>query len=190
MKSLALTFAAIFVLATSVFAQNKYTLDKYHSNLAFSVKHMGISSVDGNFKSFDVTVNTSKPDFSDAKIVLVAQINSINTGIDKRDQHLQSPDFFDAAKYPTLTFKSTSFKKVKGNVYKLLGQLTMKGVTKPVSLTAVHASVKSPMDNKVHHGFTITGTVNRDEFSVGTSAFAAVVGSQVKLVANVDFAQE
>ncbi|MDP4271309.1 MAG: YceI family protein [Bacteroidota bacterium] len=190
MKSFALTFAAIFVLATSVFAQNKYTLDKYHSRLAFSVKHMGISSVDGNFKSFDVTVTSSKADLTDAKVEMVAQVNSINTEIDKRDQHLQSPDFFDAAKYPTLTFKSTSFKKVKGNVYKLSGFLTMKGVTKPIAFTVVHAAVKSPMDNKIHHGFAITGTLNRQDYNVGTSAFAAVVGNQVKLSAEVDFAQE
>ncbi len=190
MKSLALTFAAILVLATSAFAQSKFTLDKYHSRLSFSVKHMGISSVEGNFKSFDVTVNSSKPDLSDAKIEMVAQINSINTEIDKRDQHLQSADFFDAAKYPTLTFKSTSFKKVKGNVYKLSGFLTMKGVTKPISFSVTHASVKSPMDNKIHHGFSVTGTLNREDFSVGTSAFSAVVGKEVKLVANVDFAQE
>ncbi len=190
MKSFALTFAAILVLATSAFAQNKYTLDKYHSRLSFSVKHMGISNVEGNFKSFDITVSSSKPDLTDAKIELVAQVNSINTEIEKRDQHLQTPDFFDAAKYPTLTFKSSSFKKVKGNVYKLSGFLTMKGVTKPIAFTVVHTAAKSPMDNKIHHGFTVNGTLNRENFNVGTSAFSAVVGKEIKLLANLEFAQE
>lgn len=190
MKSLTLTFAAILLLATSAFAQSKYSLDKYHSRLSFSVKHMGISSVEGNFKSFDVTVNSSKPDLSDAKIEMIAQINSINTEIDKRDQHLQAADFFDAAKYPTLTFKSTSFKKVKGNVYKLSGLLTMKGVTKPISFSVTHASVKSPMDNKIHHGFTIIGSLNRLNFGIGDVTLKTGIGSEVKLIANVEFTQE
>ena len=151
---------------------------------------MGISNVDGNFKSFDVTVSSSKPDLTDAKIEMVAQISSINTEIEKRDQHLQTADFFDAAKYPTLVFKSSSFKKVKANEYKLSGQLTMKGVTKPITFKVVHAAMKSPMDNKTHHGFTISGTLNREDYGVGTSMFSKAVGNEVKIFANVEFVEE
>ena len=96
-----------------------------------------ISDVDGKFKTFDLTMTSSKPDFTDAQINLTADVNSISTDQEKRDGHLKSPDFFDAAKYPTLTFKSKSITKVSGNKYKVMGDLTMHGVTKPVTLDAV-----------------------------------------------------
>ncbi len=190
MKSTAITLAAIFVLATSAFAQSKYTLDKYHSRLSFSVKHLGISNVEGIFKSFDVTVNGSKPDFSDLKVEMQAQISSINTEIEKRDQHLQSPDFFDAAKYPAIVFKSSSFRKIKGNVYKLSGTISMKGVSKPISFTVIHASGKNPMNGKTVHGFTLSGTLNRLDFGVGDITLKTGIGSEVKLTANVEFTEE
>jgi polyisoprenoid-binding protein YceI len=131
-----------------------------------------------------------KADLSDLKIEMQAQISSINTEIEKRDQHLQSPDFFDAAKYPALVFKSTSFRKTKGNLYKLSGTLTMKGVTRPIVFSVIHASGKNPMNGKTVHGFTLSGTLNRLDYGVGDVTLKTGIGSEVKLSANVEFVQE
>ena len=134
MKKLNLIVAALLV-TSGVFAQT-WTVDKAHSALGFTVSHLMVSEVDGAFKTFDSKITSSKEDFSDAVIELTAETGSVSTNNEKRDQHLASPDFFDAAKFPTLTFKSKSIKKVEGKKYKVTGGLTFHGVTKPVELEA------------------------------------------------------
>ena len=107
--------------------------DKPHTNVKFSVAHLVISDVDGNFKSFDGTMESSKPDFSDAKITFTADVNSINTDNEMRDNHLKSDDFLNAAKFPQIKFVSTSFTPQGDNKYKLVGNLTIRDVTKSVT---------------------------------------------------------
>ena len=122
--------AALFVQA-SLFAQTTtWKNDKMHSKLKFTATHLLVSDVDGLFKNFDVTISTTKPDFSDAVFELSADVSSINTEVDMRDNDLKSANFFDAATYPKITFKSTSIKPDGQNKYKLTGNLTMHGVTK------------------------------------------------------------
>src|SRR5687768_7128433 len=108
---------ALIVIAGSSFAQT-WTLDKAHSKLGFGVTHLMVSTVEGSFKTFDAKITSSKEDFSDAVIEATADVNSINTENEQRDKHLRGSDYFDAEKFPTLTFKSTSFKKVEGKKYK------------------------------------------------------------------------
>src|SRR5687767_3259509 len=110
MKKIA--FAIVFLLSGTVVFGQTWSLDKAHAKLGFSVKHLLISNVEGNFKSFDAKITSSKDDFSDAIIELTADINSIDTDNDQRDTHLKGADFFDAANHGTLSFKSRSFKKV------------------------------------------------------------------------------
>ena len=110
----------------------QWKIDPVHSEILFKVKHLMITTITGSFDKFDVSVETEEEDFMKAKINFTADVNSISTGVVDRDAHLKSADFFDAAKYPSLTFKSKSFQKVEGKKYKLLGDLTMHGVTKPV----------------------------------------------------------
>ena len=166
--------AALFFASVSAFAQN-WTLDKSHSNLAFTVTHMMLSEVDGKFQDFDVKMTSAKPDFTDAQIDLTADVNSIYTNQEKRDGHLKSGDFFDAAKYPTLAFKSKSISKVSGNKYKLMGDLTMHGVTKPVTLDAVITGpVTNPQSKKTLAGFKVSGEVKRADFTLGTIPTAVV----------------
>src|SRR5687767_7534789 len=100
----AYSIVAMLLVTSSVFAQTTWTVDKAHSKLGFSVTHMMISEVDGTFNSFDAKIVSSKEDFSDATIELTADINSIDTNNEGRDNHLKADDFFDAAKYPTFTF--------------------------------------------------------------------------------------
>lgn len=173
-------FSALFFASVGAFAQN-WTLDKSHSNLAFTVTHMMLSEVDGKFQDFDVKMTSNKPDFTDAQINLTADVNSIYTNQEKRDGHLKSADFFDAAKHPTLAFKSKSISKVSGNKYKLMGDLTMHGVTKPVTLDAVITGpVTNPQSKKTLAGFKVSGEVKRADFTLG-SVPAAVVSDEITI---------
>jgi polyisoprenoid-binding protein YceI len=180
----------LLVLASSSFAQ-KWTLDQAHSKLGFSITHLMVSSVDGNFKSFDASISSSKDDFSDASVELTADVNTIDTDNEKRDAHLKAADFFDASKFPTLTFKSSTFKKVADKKYKMTGNLTLHGVTKPVELdvtfngTAVH-----PYTKKTIAGFKVTGTIKRSDFVVGSDTPGAVVSDEVAIEANAEFVKE
>ncbi|UFH55801.1 YceI family protein [Spirosoma sp. KNUC1025] len=182
MKKVILAAALLFSSA-GAFAQN-WTLDKAHSNLGFTVTHMMLSEVDGKFQDFDVKMTSNKPDFTDAQIELTADVSSVNTNQEKRDGHLKSPDFFDASKYPTLSFKSKSISKVSANKYKLMGDLTMHGVTKPVTLDAViNGPVTNPMNKKTLAGFKVSGEVKRADFTVGTVP-TAVVSDEIAIRAS------
>lgn len=187
MKKVMTAVAALMISAVS-FAQSTWTLDKSHASLGFSVTHMMISEVEGSFKSFDASFTASKEDLTDAKIEATIQVASVNTDNADRDKHLQAPDYFDAAKYPTITFKGQSFKKVGDRDYKLVGDLTMHGVTKPITLdvvffgTAVH-----PYTKKTVGGFKVTGKLNRKDFGVGAETPAAALSEEINFRANLEF---
>lgn len=183
-----ITFLAVGLLMSfGVFAQT-WTLDKMHSQLNFGVTHMGINTVEGGFRSFDATITSSKEDLSDAVVELKADVSSINTGVDPRDNHLKSADFFDAATYPTFTFKSTSFKKTGDKTYEVTGDLTLHGVTKSVTLNATfNGTVLNPMSKKTSAGFHIGGVIKRSDFGIGSKFPAAMLGDDVNLDANTEF---
>lgn len=185
MKKLNVLVALLFV-ATGVFAQaTTYKVDKSHSKLGFSIAHMMISEVDGQFNSFDATIVSSKEDFSDATVELTADITSVDTNSEGRDKHLRSADFFDVEKFPTLTFKSTSFKKTGDKTYKVTGDLTMHGVTKSVTLDATLTGTAAGRDGKKVVAFKATGTINRIDFGVGKSGPGS--GDEVTLNAKTEF---
>jgi polyisoprenoid-binding protein YceI len=185
MKRITMMTAAIMISAAT-FAQS-WTLDKAHAKLGFSITHLMVSDVEGTFKTFDITLASSKDDFSDAVITLTADISSINTDNDKRDAHLKSPDFFDAAKFPALTFKSKSFTQVSGKNYKLTGDLTMHGVTKAVTLDVVYnGTITNPMSKKLVSGFKISGTIKRSDFGVG-AAMTGMLSDEVTIIGNAEF---
>jgi len=182
-----LLLAAVGLLSSNLsFSQNSYALDKYHARLSFSVLHMGISFVDGNFKDFDAKLVSAREDFTDAQIELTAEVKSINTEVEMRDNDLREK-WFEVAKYPALTFKSTSFAKVSGNKYKLSGNITLHGATKPIVLDVVYnGKAQSPFNKKYSYGFTISGKLNRNDFGVGAEAIATVA-NVVALKSNVEF---
>jgi len=126
--------------------QQKWVADLAHSEVSFRVKHLMVSHVTGYFRKFHVEAHTSAEDFQDARIVFTAQVDSIETGNADRDAHLKGPDFFDAAKYPEIRFVSTAFRKLNDEGdYELHGELTMKGITRPVSFQVHYeGSVKDP----------------------------------------------
>lgn len=190
MKRLILT-PFVLLLVLTAHAQT-WTIDKAHSKVGFTVIHLMLSEVDGNFKTFDAKITAAKPDLSDAVFDLTADINSVNTDNERRDGHLKSPDWFDAAKYPTLTFKSTSFKKVEGKKYKATGDLTMHGVTKPVTLDVTMngpVTNENPRGKQEKAGFKINGMLKRTDFGVGSSS-TVTVSDEIELKANGEFTKQ
>ena len=149
MKKLAFILSSFIVLTAFTTGFSTWQNDDPHSQLGFTVTHLGISDVSGTFNDFDVAVKSSKSDFSDATFELTAKIASIDTRVEARDNHLKSADFFDVSKYPTIGFKSTGIKKAGKNRYKLTGDLTMHGITKPVIMDLVYkGTIENPMNKK------------------------------------------
>jgi polyisoprenoid-binding protein YceI len=190
MKKITLFAAAFLVFATAGFSQT-WNWDKAHSQLNFGIAHMGINEIDGTFSSVEAKLTASKDDLTDAVITLSADVNTINTGNEQRNTHLKSPDFFDAAKFGTLTFKSTSFKQLSGKNYQLTGDLTLHGVTKPVVLNVVfNGTVVNPMSKKTVGGFKVTGTIKRSDFGIATGFPTTMLGDEVALNANAEFVKD
>jgi polyisoprenoid-binding protein YceI len=184
--AIALTFASQ--------AQTKWNFDKSHTTIGFNVTHLVISEVDGHFGSFDGSITTTGDSFENAKVEFSADIASINTGNEKRDEHLRSDDFFNAGKFPKMTFKSTSMKKTGNNTYKLVGDLTIRDKTRRVELDVRHnGTVQDPWGN-TKAGFKITGAINRFDYELKwntlTEAGAAVVGREVRFNINVQLAKQ
>ncbi|MBV8388463.1 MAG: polyisoprenoid-binding protein [Mucilaginibacter sp.] len=186
MKKIILS-AAIALMSTAVFAQS-WKVNKAHSHFTFTITHLAVSDVDGVFKDFDATITASKADFSDAKIEFVAQTASVNTGDDKRDGHLKSPDFFDAAKYPTVNFVSTGIKTISTNHYKVTGNLTLNGVTKPATFDLVYrGTITNPMTKTPDAGFSVSGSVNRSDFTFGSKFGSPLLSDEVTFKASGEF---
>jgi polyisoprenoid-binding protein YceI len=184
------------LVATTLFAfksvePTTWMVDKAHSKLGFEITHLMVSDVEGSFKNFSSKVTASKEDFSDAVVELSAEVASVNTDNEQRDKHLTGADFFDAEKYPTLTFKSTSVKKVSGNKYKIAGNLMFHGVTKPVTLDAtLRGIVTNPQSKKTIAGFKVSGTIKRSDFNFGTKYPNAMLSDEVVLNANTEFVKQ
>jgi len=190
MKKATIIAALLIASAATTFAQT-WTADKAHSRVGFNVTHLSVAELGGTFNSIDAKLTSAKPDFTDAVVEFSADVNSINTDNEQRDTHLKSPDFFDAAKFPTLTFKSTSFKKVSDKKYKVSGNLTLKGVTKPVVLDVVLGGTSTnPMSKKEVVGFKITGTIKRSDFGVAAGMPAAMLSDEVTLNAGTEFVKD
>lgn len=186
MRSIKSIIALALVFAGMSFGQSNWDFDKAHSSVGFSVTHLVISEVTGNFKDFSGTVTSKKDDdFTDAVINFTAKTGSVNTDNEMRDKHLASDDFFGSEKYPEIKFVSKSMKKVKGNKYTLTGDLTMKDVTKQVKLDVTYnGTAKDPWGN-TKAGFKINGALNRFDFNLKWNtvmeAGGAVVGKEVKI---------
>jgi len=181
----------ILMTSSFIFAQTtKWGYDASHAKVGFTISHFGISETEGKFTKFDGTVLSDKPDFSDATIDISIDVNSINTEDAKRDTHLKSPDFFDVAKYPSITFKSKLFKSVGKNKYKLTGNFTLHGITREIELDVIYkGTVVDPYKN-TKAGFKISGVIDRTQFGlVWNGKLAAgelLVGNDVYLDINIE----
>lgn len=162
-----------------------WKIDKSHSEIKFKVKHLVISTVTGQFKDFDATVESEKHDFSDAKISFWTDVNSIDTRNEQRDAHLKSADFFDAENHPKITFVSKTIIKNSENEFEILGDLTIRGVTKEVKLNVIYNGTVKGFGGGEVAGFEINGKLNRFDFGLKwnalTEAGGIVVGDEVKI---------
>lgn len=171
-----------------------WNIDPTHSEIQFKVKHLVISTVTGYFRSFNGTVKTDGDSFDGAKITFEADIDSVDTNNEDRDTHLKSDDFFNAEKYPKMKFESTSFKNTGDDTYKLTGNMTIRDVTKEITLDVTHGGTVEDPYGQTKAGFELNGSLNRKEFglkwSAVTEAGSVVVGDEVKLLINVQVVQQ
>jgi polyisoprenoid-binding protein YceI len=168
----------------------KWVIDTHHSEISFKAKHLVITTVTGKFKDFSGEVETGNDDFRGAKINFTAIVDSIDTGSEGRDGHLKSPEFFDSAAFPEIKFEGTDLVKVSDYNYTLTGNLTLKNVTKPITLEVEYAGIhKDPFYGKTKAGFEINGKIQRKDFGltwdVITEAGGAVVSNDIRIHCNI-----
>ncbi|GAB3812307.1 YceI family protein [Pontibacter rugosus] len=175
-------------------AITKWTIDPYHSEIYFKVKHLVISTVTGSFNNFIGGATAQGENFENAEIHFSLDVRSIDTKVEARDSHLRSADFFDAENFPHINFQSTTFTKLHDDVYSLYGMLTIKNVTKPVELQAEFGGIATDEQGNVKAGFEVSGVISRWEFGLTYNPLSKtgglVLGEDIKLVASIQLAQE
>ena len=175
-------------------ATTSWVVDPLHSEVHFKIKHLVISTVTGTFKKFAGTVTTEGEDFNNASIQFSLEVDSIDTNQSQRDEHLKSAEFFEANAYPEIKFQSTSFTNTGGNDYKLVGNLTMKGITKPVELDVEFGGSAKDAWGNMKYGFEVTGKINRKDFGLTysplTETGGLALGEDIKLSANIQVVKQ
>jgi polyisoprenoid-binding protein YceI len=179
---------------STVISTTAWAIDPMHSEIHFKVKHLVISTVTGSFKSFEGSASTDGDDWTTAKVNFSADISSIDTNMEQRDNHLKSADFFDAEKHPKLTFESTTMRHVSDDTYKLEGILTIRGTSKPLTLDVEYGGSATDFYGNTKAGFELTGKISRKAFGLTwdgvTEAGSIVVADEIKLIASVQFAKQ
>lgn len=179
-------------MKTATETLTKWSIDTTHTEVQFKVKHLVISTVTGFFKKFSGSVEAEGSEFDGAEVNFSLDVNSIDTNQADRDAHLKSPDFFAVAEYPTLDFAG-QLKKISGNQYELAGDLTIRGTTKPVTLSVEYGGIMVDPWGNTKAGFEINGKINRKDFGLNwnalTEAGGMVVSEEVKLHINAELAK-
>jgi polyisoprenoid-binding protein YceI len=166
-------------------AADRYKFDPAHTQVLFSIEHMGLSRPFGRFDKTDGGYTFDPADVEHSTVEATIDVNSLDMGLDKWNEHLKSKDFFNAAQFPTMTFKSTKIEKTGEKTGKLTGDLTLLGVTKPVTLDVTYfKTAPHPMNKNLMSGFTAQGTLKRSDFGMG--AYIPMVGDDVTLMINVE----
>lgn len=177
---------------TETMAATKWTLDTAHSEIKFKVRHMMIANVTGSFKDLSATLEAAD-DLTNANIRFTAKTGSIDTGSEQRDGHLKSVDFFDSEKYPEISFQSTKLVKKSGTDYLLHGNLTIKDVTKEVTLDVEHGGINKDPWGNLKNGFSIHGKINRKDFGLNWNAAletgGVLVSDEVKIMGEIQLAK-
>ncbi len=181
-------FILSFIACATLTAQRTWKADNAHSKVGFAITHLMISEVEGHFGEFDITA-TADDSFSEPEFTVDLKTASIDTDNEKRDEHLRSADFFDAETHPSIAFKTNSFEKTGEKTFKLMGDLTMHGVTKPVTLDGkLNGIITDQRSKKLKAGLKLTGTVDRLEFEVGSDT--PTLGDEVEMTINLEMAQQ
>lgn len=178
MKKVLLTFVFTLISIFS-FAQADWAVDPMHSSINFNIKHMGISFVQGRFDKFDGKAATKGNSLDNADLSFTVEVNSINTGVEMRDKHLKSADFFDGEKYPTMNFATGSITKDKNNTYMLKGKLTIKDVTREISVPVTFGGVTKNQQGKEMMGIQAAFKINRLDYNIKYDPTGAGVAKDV-----------
>jgi polyisoprenoid-binding protein YceI len=192
MKRLAFVSGILALAAPLALAQaSTWTNDPAHSEVDFTIRHGGVSNVHGRFGKVTATIVYNDADITKSSVTATIDVAGLSTGQEPRDNHLKTDAFFDVAKFPTATFASTSVAK-GGNGLTITGNLTLHGVTKPVTLDVEGPStpVQSGMDHKLHSGFSATTTISRTAFGVGANFPTALVGDDAKLTIELEVVKQ
>lgn len=191
MKRYLILLTAVLVSVSQLSAQTKWTADATHSRVLFSTKYLVLTDVTGTFGEFNATLNQTKDDFDGSTFEAAIKVASISTENERRDGHLKSGDFFDVENHPEITFKSTSFAKAGKDTYKLKGDLTMRGVTKPVELDVTLVGTAKDMQGNDRVAFRGTARVNRMDYGVkwnrALETGGVLVSENVDITLNVQF---
>lgn len=175
-------------------ATTTWALDPTHSEIQFKIKHLMISTVTGQFNSFKATVETAGDDFTTAKINFSANIDSISTNNEQRDQHLKNGDFFDAENHPELFFESDTMEKNGAGSFSLTGTLTIKGISKPITLDVEYGGITIDPWGNTRTGFEVTGKIRRADFGISFGMLSEtgniMLADEVKLFANTQFVKQ
>ena len=183
---MALALAASLAGSSALAQTSTWTIDPNHSSINFEIRHMGVSNVHGSIGGIKGTVLYDEKDITKSSVENTADTTTVATGVEARDKHLKSPDFFEVEKFPTLTFKSTSVSKAGGKLT-LKGDLTLHGVTKSVTLDVDGpAPPQTDKDGKTRSGFSATGMLKRSDFNFGPKFGPAMVGDDVKFSIDVE----
>jgi len=175
--------AFVFVLAMPLAAADTYTIDAVHSEVGFRIRHL-VSKVPGRFTRFQGTIRVEEKDLAKSSVEVSIEAASINTDIEARDKHLRSPDFFDVEKFPTITFKSAAVKEVSKGRLEVAGDLTMRGVTKRITIPVGVMGTAKGAQNETRGGFEGAVTLNRNDF--GITKFPGMLGDDVVITLNIE----
>lgn len=162
----------------------EWLVDKDHSKIAFIVDHHGITEVDGYFKKFETKIISIEEDLSDAVFEVTVEAASIFTDLEERDNELKEEDLFNTKKFPSMTFKSTSFKKLQGNKYVMQGDLNIKGNTKQITLDVTITGPNAhpnPLNKSPQFGFKGIASIKRSDFGIGSHLTSAFVSDEVQI---------
>lgn len=175
-------------------ANTKWLLDPLHSELGFKIKHLMITNVSGSIKDFQVEMETAGEDFTTAKVRLTADMNSISTNNEQRDGHLRNGDFFDTENHPQLVFVSTKVEDAGSDSFTLVGDLSLKGITKPVKLNVEYSGVTKDPWGSERAGFTVTGKIKRSDWGINFNSVLETGGvalsDEVKINAEVQLVKQ
>ena len=182
----ALLLSTVFAAGAANAQATAWKIDSAHSGVEFKIRHLGVSNVNGSFSKIVGTVMLDEKDITKSKVEAVIDTTTVNTNDAGRDKHLATPEFFDTAKYPTMTFKSTSVFK-EGGKLKMTGDLTLGGQTKPVTLDLDGpAAPQKGMRGGMVSGFSATGTLSRKDFNFGQKYGAPILGDDVKFTIDIE----
>jgi len=196
MKTITSLLIALSILSITVTqAQTtNWKIDQSHSSIGFDIDHLVVSQTEGTFNEYEATIKADKPDFSDAIFNITIQTASVDTKNERRDGHLRSADFFDAEKYPEMTFKGTKFEKVSDKKYKITGLFTIHGVTKEVTFDARFGGIITQGNFGTRAGLRITGEINRYDFDLkynaAMEAGGFILGEEVRIDCRLEMVKQ